>query len=36
MRTDMDYLAMGPFLVEKTAQREWKEATEWQQEFQLD
>ncbi len=36
MRTDMDYLVMGPFLVEKTAQREWKEVAQWQKEFQLD
>jgi carbamoyltransferase len=36
MRTHLDYLVMGPFLVEKAVQRQWKEETEWQQEFQLD
>jgi carbamoyltransferase len=36
MRTHMDYLVMGPFLVEKAVQREWKEVAEWQREFQLD
>jgi hypothetical protein len=32
----MDHLVMGPFLVEKAAQGEWKEGAQWQQEFQLD
>ncbi|HEX7336968.1 MAG TPA: carbamoyltransferase [Gemmatimonadales bacterium] len=36
MRTQLDYLVMGPFLVEKAVQREWKEEAEWLQEFQLD
>jgi hypothetical protein len=36
MRTHLDYLVMGPFLVEKAVQRQQKEETEWQQEFQLD
>jgi carbamoyltransferase len=36
MRTHIDYLVLGPFLVEKVAQPEWKETTEWQKEFQLD
>ena len=36
MRTHLDYLVMGPFLVEKAVQREWTEEAEWQQEFQLD
>ena len=36
MRTHLDYLVIGPFLVEKAVQREWKEESEWRQEFQLD
>ena len=36
MRTHIDCLVLGPFLLEKAAQREWKEDTEWQSEFQLD
>jgi carbamoyltransferase len=36
MRTHIDNLVMGPFLLEKTDQPEWKEAKEWQREFQLD
>jgi carbamoyltransferase len=36
MRTHIDYLALGPFLLEKRAQPEWKEAGDWRQEFQLD
>jgi carbamoyltransferase len=36
MRTHIDYLVLGPFLLSKTAQPEWKESAEWQKEFQLD
>jgi carbamoyltransferase len=36
MRTQIDYLVLGPFLVTKAAQPEWKEDREWQKEFQLD
>jgi carbamoyltransferase len=36
MRTHLDYLVLGPYLVEKAAQPEWKEQSDWQQEFQLD
>jgi carbamoyltransferase len=36
MRTHIDYLVMGSFLLAKTAQPQWKESTEWQKEFQLD
>jgi carbamoyltransferase len=37
MRTNMDYLALGGFLLDKTKQPEWKEdATKWQEEFELD
>jgi len=35
-RTHIDYLVLGPFLLGKAAQPEWKESTEWQREFQLD
>ena len=27
---------LGPFLLDKTRQPEWKESAEWQREFQLD
>jgi carbamoyltransferase len=36
MRTNIDALVLGPYLLEKQAQPEWKETTAWQQEFQLD
>lgn len=36
MRTHIDVLVLGPFVLEKAAQPEWKETTGWQQEFQLD
>jgi carbamoyltransferase len=36
MRTNIDALVLGPFLLEKAAQPEWTETEEWQQEFQLD
>ena len=36
MRTQIDVLALGPFVLEKAAQPEWKESQEWKQEFQLD
>ena len=36
MRTHIDYLVLGPFLLDKTAQPAWKETDAWQQEFQLD
>jgi carbamoyltransferase len=36
MRTDIDHLALGPFLLNKSEQPEWKETRAWQQEFQLD
>ena len=36
MRTHIDYLVLGPFLLTKAAQPEWKETAEWQKEFQLD
>ena len=36
MRTNMDYLAAGPFLFDKTKQPKWKEGEEWRDEFVLD
>ncbi len=36
MRTHIDVLVLGPFVLEKAAQPAWKESTAWQQEFQLD
>ncbi|HET7218137.1 MAG TPA: carbamoyltransferase C-terminal domain-containing protein, partial [Vicinamibacterales bacterium] len=36
MRTNIDYLVLGPFLLSKAAQPAWKETEEWQKEFQLD
>src|SRR5689334_4433349 len=36
MRTHIDYLVMGPFLLDKTGQPEWKEQRDWRNEFQLD
>jgi carbamoyltransferase len=36
MRTHIDHLVLGPFLLDKTDQPEWKETTDWRTEFQLD
>ncbi len=36
MRTDMDYLVMGSFIVDKKEMQPVKETTEWQKEFRLD
>lgn len=36
MRTDIDYLVMGTFLLDKTSQPDWPEASDWRQEFRLD
>ncbi|HEY3123200.1 MAG TPA: carbamoyltransferase [Thermoanaerobaculia bacterium] len=36
MRTQIDHLVLGPFLLNKAEQPEWKETMSWQQEFQLD
>ncbi len=36
MRTEMDYLVLGPFLLDKKAQPEIEEKEDWRQEFQLD
>jgi carbamoyltransferase len=36
MRTAMDYLVLGPFLLNKKDQPEFLETTDWKSEFQLD
>ena len=36
MRTNIDYLILGPFLLDKARQPEWKESEDWRREFQLD
>ena len=36
MRTHIDHLVLGPYLLDKTAQPEWSEVGDWRQEFQLD
>ncbi|HSN87202.1 MAG TPA: carbamoyltransferase C-terminal domain-containing protein, partial [Thermoanaerobaculia bacterium] len=36
MRTEMDYLVVGPFLLDKKAQPKFEEAGDWRQEYQLD
>jgi carbamoyltransferase len=36
MRTHIDYLVLGPFLLAKAGQAAWKESEEWKLEFQLD
>jgi carbamoyltransferase len=36
MRTNIDYLVLGTFLLSKNDQPEWKEAADWRKEFQLD
>ena len=36
MRTEMDYLILGPFLLDKKAQPPLPERGDWRQEFQLD
>ena len=36
MRTRMDYLVMGSFLLDKQQQKPWKEDDSWKQEFELD
>ena len=36
MRTHIDTLVLGPFMLRKQEQPNWKETENWQQEFQLD
>jgi carbamoyltransferase len=36
MRTDMDFLVLGNFLLDKEKQPEWKEEKDWREEYGLD
>ena len=36
MRTEMDYLVLGPFLLAKTEQPNWQDKGNWREEFKLD
>jgi carbamoyltransferase len=36
MRTEMDHLVLGPFLLDKKAQPEWHDKADWRQDYQLD
>ena len=36
MRTHIDHLVVGPFLLDKKTQPEWQEEGDWRSEFQLD
>jgi len=36
MRTDMDYLVLGSFLLDKSKQGTWTETDAWKVTFQLD
>lgn len=36
MRTHIDYLVLGPYVLAKDSQPEWKEEGDWRTEFQLD
>ncbi len=36
MRTHIDYLVLGSYLLDKREQPEWEELEDWRQEFQLD
>ena len=36
MRTEMDYLVLGPFILNKKEQPDWTEKKDWRDEFTLD
>jgi carbamoyltransferase len=36
MRTHIDHLVLGPFLLDKATQPDWKETEDWRTKFQLD
>ncbi|MFA7160890.1 MAG: carbamoyltransferase C-terminal domain-containing protein, partial [Kiritimatiellia bacterium] len=36
MRTEMDYLVLGPFILEKRAQPPWRDQGNWRQDYVLD
>ena len=35
MRTEMDHLVLGPFLLDKAEQDAWSEGEDWQETFSL-
>lgn len=35
-RTNMDYLCLGPFLLDKAGQKPWQDENDWKKEFELD
>ncbi len=36
MRTGMEYLVLGPFLLRQSDQPDWQETEDWRETFQLD
>ena len=36
MRTDMDYLVLGPFVLDKRQQQPWEDTQDWKQQYELD
>ncbi|OGZ05822.1 MAG: hypothetical protein A2845_03390 [Candidatus Lloydbacteria bacterium RIFCSPHIGHO2_01_FULL_49_22] len=36
MRTDMDYLVLGNYILDKKMQSEWKESLDWKSKYELD
>ncbi len=36
MRTEMDYLVMGSFILDKTKQPAWGHDVDWKKEYELD
>lgn len=36
MRTEMDYLALNSFILDKKRQPAWKEETDWRADYVLD
>ncbi len=36
MRTEMDYLVLGDFLLSKKDQPEWKDKADWRNDYKLD
>jgi len=36
MRTEMDYLVLGSFLLDKNRQPEWTDKTDWRKDYVLD
>ena len=36
MRTEMDYLVLGSYLLAKTDQPEWSESRDWREDYVLD